>query len=107
MNSFLQIHPEDNALVALQNLPKGKQIQFKNTSLELQNDIESKHKFVTSNLNIGDAVKMYDVLVGKATQFIPKGGLIGTHNLASGEYDTRAMILGQDDFIFWRRGISL
>jgi len=82
MNSFLQIHPDDNALVALQNLPKGKTIQFNNAAFELQNDIEAKHKFVTTDLNIGDAVKMYGVLVGKATQFIPQGGLIGTHNLA-------------------------
>jgi altronate hydrolase len=27
--------------------------------------------------------------------------------LASGEYDTKAMGLGQDDFIFWKRGVSL
>ena len=45
MNSFLQIHPEDNALVALQNLPKNKTIQFKNDTFALQNDIEDKHKF--------------------------------------------------------------
>ena len=81
MNSFLQIHPEDNALVALQNLPKNKTIQFKNDTSALQNDIEAKHKFATTDLNIGDAVKMYGVLVGKAMQFIPQGGLIGTHNL--------------------------
>ena len=81
MNSFLQIHPEDNALVALQNLPKNKTIQFKNDTFALQNDIEAKHKFATTDLNIGDAVKMYGVLVGKAMQFIPQGGLIGTHNL--------------------------
>jgi altronate hydrolase len=28
-------------------------------------------------------------------------------NLASGKYDTKAMILGQDDFIFWKRGVAL
>jgi altronate hydrolase len=27
--------------------------------------------------------------------------------LASGAYDTKAMELGQDDFIFWKRGVSL
>jgi altronate hydrolase len=27
--------------------------------------------------------------------------------LANGDYDTKAMELGQDDFIFWRRGVSL
>ena len=81
MNSFLQIHPEDNALVALQNLSKNKTIQFKNDTFALQNDIEAKHKFATTDLNIGDSVKIYGVLVDKAMQFIPQGGLIGTHNL--------------------------
>ena len=27
--------------------------------------------------------------------------------LANGEYDTKAMQLGQDDFMFWKRGVSL
>ena len=27
--------------------------------------------------------------------------------LASGEVNTKAMDLGQDDFMFWRRGVSL
>jgi altronate hydrolase len=27
--------------------------------------------------------------------------------LASGEINTKAMNLGQDDFMFWRRGVSL
>ena len=27
--------------------------------------------------------------------------------LASGEINTKAMDLGQDDFMFWRRGVSL
>ena len=27
--------------------------------------------------------------------------------LASGEYVTRSMELGQDDFIFWQRGVNL
>jgi altronate hydrolase len=27
--------------------------------------------------------------------------------LASGELQTKAMQLGQDDFMFWRRGVSL
>jgi altronate hydrolase len=27
--------------------------------------------------------------------------------LASGKFDTKAMLLGQDDFMFWKRGVSL
>lgn len=28
-------------------------------------------------------------------------------DLANGKYDTKAMILGQDDFMFWKQGVSL
>lgn len=82
MRSFLQIHPDDNVLVALQNLPQGKEINFKHKQFELKDDIAAKHKFAITDFNIGDEVKMYGVLVGKATRFIPCGGLISTDNLA-------------------------
>ncbi|MBP6288131.1 MAG: UxaA family hydrolase, partial [Ferruginibacter sp.] len=47
----------------------------------LQEDIPAKHKFVTSDLNTGDPVMMYGVLVGKAQTHIAKGGIISTANL--------------------------
>ena len=36
MITFLQIHPADNLLVALQKLPKGTQIKFKVHEMNLQ-----------------------------------------------------------------------
>ena len=49
-----------------------------------------------------------DIITGKKTvEEVGEEILEYVIGLASGEYDTRAMILGQDDFIFWRRGISL
>ena len=80
-HTFLQIHPDDNVLVALQNLPKGEQIVYKNTHFDLKTDIAAKHKFTTTPLSIGDEVRMYGVLVGKAAQPIDIGGLISTENL--------------------------
>ncbi|MFN4144789.1 MAG: UxaA family hydrolase [Runella sp.] len=81
MHTFLRIHPADNVLVALQDLPKGSKIIIEEASFELNRDIPAKHKFVTQSLAVGDAVIMYGVLVGKATQTIQQGDQITTFNL--------------------------
>lgn len=77
----LHIHPEDNVLVALSNLTKGESIIFKNEVFTLQDDITAKHKFAMNDFNPGDEIKMYGVLVGKATEPIHKGGLIHVGNI--------------------------
>lgn len=79
--SILQVHPNDNVLVALHNLSRGQLIEWNGVSIELQDDIQAKHKFTTQALAQGDAVIMYGVLVGKAQTAIPPGGLINTDNL--------------------------
>lgn len=80
-HAFLQIHPQDNVLVALQDLPQGKCISFNGHTFELPQDIPAKHKFSVQRLGLNEAVMMYGVLVGKTTQPILQGGLIHTHNL--------------------------
>lgn len=89
--SFLQIHPDDNVLVALQDLPKGQVIPWNHLDITLQDDIHAKHKFFINDLNVGEEVIMYGVLVGKATAFIPQGGLMTTDNVhhASQDYAYR------------------
>lgn len=77
----LKVHPSDNVLVALTNLKKGEQVPFEGVNYELQDNVAAKHKFFTVDLNAGDAVVMYGVLVGKAQSFIPKGGLMTTENV--------------------------
>lgn len=90
-NSFLQIHPDDNVLVALQDLPKGQVIEWNDSQIVLQEDIRAKHKFFITDLNVDDEVLMYGVLVGKATTPILKGGLMTTDNIhhASQDYGFR------------------
>ena len=44
-NTYLQIHPQDNAIVALQDLSKGTPIQVNGDSFTLQDNIAAKHKF--------------------------------------------------------------
>jgi altronate hydrolase len=89
--SFLQIHPDDNVLVALQDLPKGQKIEWNNLTFNLQDDVHAKHKFFITERAIGEDVLMYGVLVGKATAFIPQGGLMTTENVhhASQDYAYR------------------
>jgi altronate hydrolase len=79
--SVLQIDAADNVMVALQNLKKGDVIQKNGLRVVLQNDIKAKHKFFTKDMQPGDEVKMYGVLVGKAQTFIPVGGLMTTENI--------------------------
>ena len=90
-NSFLQIHPDDNVLVALQDLPKGQVIEWNNSQIILQDDIRAKHKFFIQDMKVDDEVLMYGVLVGKATTPILKGGLMTTDNIhhASQDYSFR------------------
>ena len=75
---LIKVHPDDNVLVALTNLLKGDTVNYKGQEFILQDDIAAKHKFVTTDLQAGDIVVMYGVMVGKAQSAIPKGGIIST-----------------------------
>jgi altronate hydrolase len=71
-HKVLKIHSKDNVIVALTNLKKGETISFEGEDYELQDDINAKHKFFTEDMNAGDEITMYGVLVGKAQNFIPE-----------------------------------
>ncbi|ATL45761.1 altronate hydrolase [Chitinophaga caeni] len=81
MNIYIQIHPKDNVLVALKDLPAGQTIDFNGDSFNLLNNVPAKHKFTITDIAEGGSITMYGVLVGKATAEIPKGGIITTRNL--------------------------
>jgi len=76
----LKVNPKDNVIVALTNLSKGETISFEGEEYILQDNINAKHKFFTRDLNTGDEIIMYGVLVGKAQSSIPRGGLMTTTN---------------------------
>jgi altronate hydrolase len=90
----LKVHPKDNVLVALRNLAKGETIVFQGQEYILVDSIPAKHKFFTVDMNADDEVIMYGVLVGKAQNFVPKGGLMSTANVkhAAQSYDYRGSV---------------
>lgn len=79
-NRILKINPKDNVLVALQDLTKGEELLYDGQVYILQDDIPAKHKFFIKDMQVGDEIIMYGVLVGKAQYTIPKGGLMTTDN---------------------------
>ncbi|MFD3393728.1 altronate dehydratase family protein [Aquirufa sp. OSTEICH-129V] len=85
--TFLQINPSDNLLVALQDLKAGTVIEHEGNKITLQDDIAAKHKFTTEAISTHGNAYMYGVLVGHASQDIPKGGLIHTFNLHHASQD--------------------
>ena len=77
----IKMHPKDNVLVALTDLPRNEKVIFEGLIYELQDDVKAKHKFYTTDLYTGDEVIMYGVLVGKAQCDVAKGSLMTVENL--------------------------
>ena len=84
----LKVHPADNVGVALTALGAGETVDLEGQSYQLPAPVPAKHKFATMALEPGDPLYMYGVLVGKATQPIPRGGWVNTQNVhhAAGDF---------------------
>ncbi|WP_160711600.1 UxaA family hydrolase [Chitinophaga solisilvae] len=81
MNTYLQIHPDDNVLVALQDIPAGTHISFNGQDIRLQQNISAKHKFLINDINSDAPITMYGVLVGKSVRPLQKGETITVENI--------------------------
>src|SRR5690606_30158022 len=78
---FLQIHPKDNVLVALRDLPAGYSLKFEGKDITLKRAIAAKHKFTIGPFRKDDEVYMYGVLVGKVNEDLESGELLDVNNL--------------------------
>ncbi|MCA5003552.1 UxaA family hydrolase [Sphingobacterium bovistauri] len=79
--SYLQIHPKDNVLVALRDLEKGTEILFHGAAFILKDVVAAKHKFTIDTLPKDSNIYMYGVLVGKINFELEAGSLISVDNL--------------------------
>ncbi len=87
--NFLQIHPNDNILAALQDMKKDYVVDFEGKSFPLKNDVTAKHKFALQDFKVGDPILMYGALIGKAVKPIAQGESITIDNVvhASSDYN--------------------
>ena len=81
MSRAIKINPQDNMIVALENLNKGEVIKIEEKQIILEEDIQVKHKFTQESLKKGDLLIMYGVKVGIANQEIPMGAPLTTENM--------------------------
>jgi altronate hydrolase len=78
---FIQIHPDDNLLVALNDMPEGTRISYRDRELILREPVRAKHKFTIHPVERGGYVRMYGVVVGKAIEKIEQGGVVSLRNI--------------------------
>ncbi len=77
---ILQVNPKDNVLVALVDLAKGETVSYNGVDYILQENVAAKHKFFMQDMQQGDPMIMYGVLVGKAQAALKAGTRMSTEN---------------------------
>ncbi|MBC8109881.1 MAG: altronate dehydratase [Verrucomicrobia bacterium] len=80
-NKVLKVHQTDNVIVALTDLVQGEKVSLAGKKYLIVENIKAKHKFAAQDFEADDAIMMYGVLIGKAQNAIPKGGLLHTFNV--------------------------
>ncbi len=83
MNPFIQLHPDDNVVIALKNLEKGAKIDINGQEIQLGSAITFGHKIAIKPIKNGAKVLKYGHPIGSATQDIEAGQHVDVQNLAS------------------------
>ena len=81
MNKLVQITPKDLVAVALMPLHAGETIDYGTGTVTLLQDLPMGHKVALRTIRKGEPVIKYDFPIGEATEDIPEGAHIHTHNL--------------------------
>jgi len=77
----IKVHPSDNVIVALEDIPAGATVMYDNVTYKIVDEVAAKHKFYEANMQAGDSVTMYGVLVGKVQVPVTMGMRMTTTNL--------------------------
>lgn len=81
MKDYIQLHNNDNVIVALRSLKKGDRIIVEDQEVCLSSDISFGHKIAIKPISIGDKVYKYGLPIGSASDSIMVGEHVHTHNL--------------------------
>lgn len=76
MRKFIEITPEDNVVVAVQDCRKGDVLDTPAGPVTVIEDIPAGHKVALKDFHVGDNVIKYSYPIGHATVDIPKGGWV-------------------------------
>lgn len=84
MQTYVKIHPEDKAAVALQPLTAHSILNVDGEEIILIENIPQGHKFALCDIKKGESIIKYGSPIGIAKQPIQKGAWIHTHNMKTG-----------------------
>jgi altronate hydrolase len=84
---FLQLHPEDQIVVARRHAADGEAWTRDGASIAAREPIEMGHKLAIRPIRAGEAVRKYGQIIGFATRDILPGEWVHTHNLDRGELE--------------------
>lgn len=104
--TVLQVHPDDDMLVALTDLPAGAEVGCNGRAVVLPDRVPRKHKLALRAIGRGERLKMYGVTVAEATEPIAAGQQLTTANIAHATdtptLDGRAAVWQPPDVARWR-----
>ncbi|WP_165912306.1 altronate dehydratase family protein [Novosphingobium sp. PhB165] len=83
MPAAIQIDPQDQVAVALRQLDAGESIDLANGRVTVVEPIERGHKFAIEPITAGALVCRYGWPIGTATQDIPVGAHVHSHNIST------------------------
>lgn len=97
MNALtLKVHPDDNIIVALQDLAEGQTVQSNGSSYTLTEEVPAKHKFAAQSFQPNDTISMYGVKVGVVQKPIERGARIHTENVVHAASEANVSNSGYD-----------
>ena len=81
MNKLVRITEKDMVAVALQPLAAGSSVSYGAGEVTLLSDLPMGHKVALRDIRTGEPVIKYGFPIGEATEDIPRGAHVHTHNL--------------------------
>lgn len=85
-DASIRLHAADNLVIALTDLATGATVP--GVPVPLPGPVPRGHKVATRALRAGETVLRYGQSIGQATEDIPAGGHIHSHNLGMGPHST-------------------
>ncbi len=79
-----KIHEDDNVVVAVSVIEKGKAVSINDDEIVANMDIPAGHKMAIRDINEGEAIIKYGNPIGRAKEKIKKGDWIHLHNVKTG-----------------------
>lgn len=78
----IRLHSSDNIGVALRDLATGTEVRIDDTQVQVAEPVPLGHKIALVPIGQGDRVQKYGQTIGVATEAVPAGRWVHSHNLA-------------------------